>query len=355
MSKATKAKANEKESKKRETKEEKMSEEKSIQKTGTEVSGSLATLTDNNPKFMEVYGKQVERVASTMPTSLTFQKIIDKMSDDVADKICEITKKLGGEMQGMYSNDDRPDFPELRLFHGTGNDPNRPERQVPGEFYLTSKESVGKVFTGTLIAIWEGRTMWGDADSGESVRMPICQSMDRKVGSAYGDCETCPNRPWKDGQPQRCTNDVIAYMLTEDMTDIVKVRFSKTSEPAGKRLIRLLKRDQKLWMRWYTITTEQKTSEKDSSRRWYVMNVEKKSGNDDEIYTPEEIHDFCQNMCTSVEAAFILPSIAQTYRQALANGPVDGSAGGGTGVLSADDADDDDTDYGTMEDMPEDE
>lgn len=357
----------ENEAKKEETKEETMTEESSMPEESTipeestmpesttlaKVEGtSLASLVGaGNEKFMAEYGKQVERVASNLPTPLLFQKIIDSMPDDIADKICEITKKIGGEMQGMYSNDDRPDFPELRVFHGVGNDPNRPDKQIPGEMYLTSNENAGEKFTGTVLAIWEGRTMWGDTSEGDSVRMPICQSMDRKQGSAYGDCTTCPNRPWKDGVEQRCSNDVVAYMLTRDLTEIVKVRFSKTSEPAGKQLIRLLKRDRALWMRWYTISTEQKTSAKDSSRRWYVMHVEKTGGPDP--YTPETIHEFCSNMCTSLEAAFILPSLANVYRQAQqATGDATSDEGASSGVLSAEDAEN--SDYGSMEDAPED-
>jgi len=321
--------------------------ETSIEKTGTI---SLATsLGINNELFTERYAKELERVSDELPTQIELQQIIDNLPDDFADGISEIIRRASGKRKGVYSSDDRPDFPELRIYHGTGNDPNRPENQIPGQYYLTTKENIGKEFEGTVIALWSGRTMWGDTEAGDSVRMPICNSMDRKMGSTYGDCEKCFHRPWRDGKQQKCANDVVAFMLSKNLQDIVLVRFQKTSEPAGKQLMKFVKRSMSNWSKWYKITAEARTSKSDTNRRWFVMVVEPEGE-----LVPEALHPFCDAMCSILEYTHVLPGIAATYRQAKEAVEETEEGAGSAGLVEGDEnTGDNKPDYGDMEDAPD--
>ena len=332
-----------------ETTTENETEETAI--TKPEETSLASTLGYNNELFMERYSKQVERVSTELPGPMDLQQILDGLPDEMADGISEIIRRASGKRKGMYNADDRPDFPELRIFHGTGNDPNRPENQIPGHYYLTTKENIGEVFEGAVIALWSGRTMWGDAEAGDSVRMPICNSMDRKMGATYGDCDSCPHRPWKDGKQQKCANDVVAFMLAKNLQDIVLVRFQKTSEPAGKQLIKFVKRSMDNWTKWYRISAESRTSKQDRNRRWYVMVVEP-----EDEYVPEELHPFCDAMCSILEATHILPGIAATYRQAQESlEENEGSAGAGSAGLTSGAESEEGPDYGDMEEAPDEE
>ena len=271
---------------------------------------AIASIGDGDDAFLKLYGSAVERVSIELPTPGMFQAIVDGLPEKYIDNLMSIIKKTMGSRKGVYGDSDRPDFPELRAYQGTGNDPNRPDKQIPGEYYLTTKESVGEKFEGTVLALWGGRTMWGDPEQGESTKMPMCHSMDRKIGSLCGACEDCPHLPWRDGQHQRCADDVVAFMLSKDMKEIALVRFAKTSEPAGRQLTKFVKRSVYPWSRWFQLTLEQRTSPQDSSRRWYVMQVEPCK----DATVPSEIHDFCDAMCTSLEATYILPNMASIYR-----------------------------------------
>lgn len=325
--------------------------EKAIEKTDATL-GALAPLTENNDVFAATYKEQLARVSVEIPTKMELQKIMDELPEEY-EALFEIVRKTMGSKRGVYSQESSPLFPELRVYQGTGNDPNRPEEMVPGQYYLTSKETVGKTFEGTILAIWSGRTMWGDANAGESTKMPICQSMDRKRGSAYGDCSVCPHRPWKDGKLQRCGNDVVAFMLSADLKDIVLVRFMKTSEPAGKQLLKFVRRSMEPWSRWYKLSTAVKVNPNDSTKRWYLMNVEPSEGDDSLV--PEEIYPFCEAMCTSLEATYILPNMASIYRQGAEEEEDDdtGAEGGGSaGMMSAEDAEKKDEDFGDFDDAP---
>lgn len=293
----------------------KKKDEETAPSTGTEIvklsDGPLANLAESHPLFQEKYKEDLERVAATIPSPASLQKIIEALPEETRSSVSEIIKKTSGKKRGVYTDDTRPDFPELRLFHGSGNDPNKPENVIPGHFYLNTKENIGAKFVGAVIAIWAGRTMWGDREGGDS-GMPICQSMNRVIGSTYGECKTCPHRPWRDGEKQKCGDDVVAFMLTQDMKELVLVRFNKTSEPAGRRLLRMANRDMELWSKWYDITTEARTSKQDKNWRWFVMQVEPT----EDGLVPESVYEFCDAMCTLLEASIILPKLADTYNSA---------------------------------------
>lgn len=313
---------------------------------------ALADIGKGDALYLERYGKAVTRVVEELPSQTQFQQILDSLPEEYIDNLMGIIQKTMGARKGVYGSSDRPDFPELRIYHGTGNDPNRPDKQIPGEYYLTTKENVGEKFEGTVLAMWGGRTMWGDADAGETTKMPICQSMDRKMGSTCGECETCPHKPWRDGKQQRCSDDVVAFMLSRDMKEIVLVRFQKTSEPAGKQLTKFTKRAVQLWSKWYQLSLEQRTSKHDSNRRWYVMKVEPCTG--DGALVPEEIHSFCDAMCVSLEATFILPNMASIYRSGQSDDDEneDNAGGGSSDMMSKEEGTKEDEDYGDMNDAP---
>jgi hypothetical protein len=135
----------------------------------------------------------------------------------------------------------------------------------------------------------------------------------------------------------------MAFMLMKDLKDIVLVRFQRTSEPAGRQLMKLVKRGRVPWVRWFSITSEQRTAANDKSRRWYVMQVQPI----EEEKVPKALHPFCDAMCSAAERDFIYSGIARTYKQAqrvMEDVLEEGQPG-----MSAEDAD-----YGNMEDAPDD-
>jgi hypothetical protein len=277
---------------------------------------ALAQTIDSTDLFVERYLKRIKAVEKDLPGKTTMRDILGALPDEHQEAIAAIMRRMSSEKKGVYSADDRPDYTELRLYQGTGADPNRPDSAVPGTFYLTSKENVGKVFEGTVIAIWQGRTMWPDRDSGSSSRMPVCVSMDRKLGARFGACKDCPNLPFRDGKSTQCSDDVVAFMLTKDLQDIVIVRFSRTSEPAGRQLMRFVKKGMVPWEKWYRITADEHKN-KESGFRWFTLEVNILENEDGKVdYVDDSLYDFCEAMCTNAEASFILPGLGRIYSQA---------------------------------------
>jgi len=276
----------------------------------------LARRIGSTDAFLDRYAKRIAAVDRDMPSRESMRDMLASLPEEHQEAVATIMRRMSSDKKGVYSADDRPDYTELRLYQGTGADPNRPDSAVPGQFYLTSKENVGKVFEGTVIAIWQGRTMWPSRDGGGGgARMPVCISMDRKVGSRFGNCSECYNLPFRNGQATDCSDDVVAFMLTRDLQDIVLVRFSRTSEPAGRQLMRFIKKSMVPWEKWFKIETEEHKN-KESGYRWFTMSVNLVEEDGKAAFVDTDLYDFCEAMCTNAEASYILPGIGRIYSQA---------------------------------------
>lgn len=323
---------------------------------------TVLALRSASESFAKEYGKDLEKYAQQVPTLEDFEKLIGAIAEDtetegaedMAFALSEIMQQTSTDREGMFAKEDRVEFPELRVFHGVGKDPNRPDKQLPGTLYLNTSEDVGESFVGTVIAIWQGRTMWGNKDAGESTAAPICASMNRVIGSTFGACTQCPEKPWRGGQKTRCSDDVVAFMLSKNLNRLVLVRFAKMSEPAGKRLFKLLKLCSSMWSKWFELTLEEKENDRG---RWFNLKVQP-AGKGEEALTPKIIHPFCRALMNNVSAAFILPGIARTYSQSAeaVETPEDEPSGGTAKTVTVNDVkgdgENDEKNYGVMPDAP---
>jgi hypothetical protein len=121
----------------------------------------------------------------------------------------------------------------------------------------------------------------------------------------------------------------------------VLVRFSKTSEPAGRSLMKYAKRGTYPWSKWFKLSLHE---EKKDRNRWFKMQVEPVA----DEYVPETLHPFCDAMCTMLDAKQYLPGLANIYRQAkeMLNETIEsGPALAGAAPK--------DGDYGDMDDAPD--
>jgi len=262
-----------------------------------------------NPRFYDKFRTQLERVRR--PTLNELVSIINTIPEEYQDAITTLMKKMDPNRPGLYLADSRPQLTELRLYQGSGNDPNRPDNCRVGHFYLTTKQNVGAKFEGAVLALWQGRTMWAGPEDPRSG--PVCTSMDREVGSKYGTCETCPERPWRDGEKTNCNDDVVAFMLPKAMDDIIIVRFSRTSEASGRQLSKFAAKNLVPWQRFYEITASERQGKGGASIKWHVMKVEPS-----EDSMPTELMEFCAALCAMAEHDFILPGLGRIYNDAAA-------------------------------------
>jgi len=287
-----------------------------------------------NPLFKANLGSKLTKTSK--PSLSKIVSALSALPMETQENLNALLKKMSTDRVGMILSDDRPQFTELRVFHGSGNDPNRPENCLVGHFYLTSRVNVGAEFVGTPIALWQGRTMWPGQDEGR--KSPICSSMDRKVGSKYSECDTCPNRPWKDGQRTNCNNDVVVFMLSKDLDELVMVRFARISASGGEQLISQAKRTLVPWQRWFSLTNEKKSS---GDYRWYEI---KAAPLDEDATVDPALMEVGAILNDMAMHDMILPGLAYIYRSAQNAITGDGDDEGDAGESKSGDSDAEDFD-----------
>ena len=278
--------------------------------------------------FVREYGQRILSVTRDYKEPEALFELVDALPDEILQKdaLYAVLKRLNPERKGIISENTQAFHTDLRLFHGTGNDPNRPEDLLPGEMYFSSGEKVGKEFIGTPIFIWEGRELAEKkAPDDDSMPKMVCYSNDRKVGSHFGECAKCTYMPWRKKAENEekadmfCRNYVNAFMLAQDGKELVLVRFKNTSEGAGRQLLKFAGRTPQLWYRWYSLKTLVQTSETNKKARWYIYVVGSVTG--PEGLVPPALSPICDALYCAAGRDYVFPAIARSYANASAEDP----------------------------------
>ena len=284
--------------------------------------------------FIKEHGRQLISVGADCKSLEEMFDIIEKLPDDLEqkDNLFNILKRLNPNKKGVISDRAGAFHADLRLFHGVGNDPNRPSTLQIGEMYYSSGDTVGEVFVGTPLFIWTGRELVDKAE-GDEMGQRLCLSQDRHVGDRHGYCKDCLYLPFRKDVKNEiyCRNFINTFMLSKDGKEIVLVRFGKTSEPAGRQLLQYAQRTPSLWHRWYSITTEKQLNQT-KSKKWYVYKVEPASGDAGRV--PPALHPVCEAFYASAGKDYVFPLIARSYADmARGDGGGDGAADTATATV----------------------
>lgn len=97
---------------------------------------------------------------------------------------------------------------------------------------------------------------------------PVCQSPDAKLGSPFGECLKCTHLPFgkqnggRGDQVQTdCYSNIVVVGVTDDLKQVLKFQFGKTSRKAGAALLALARQQLYVWKQSYLINTEKKTGD----------------------------------------------------------------------------------------------
>ena len=213
---------------------------------------------------------------------------------------------------------------DLRVFHGTGDDPARPKATPPGGIYSTDNRlhavcdgdlavtyKMPETLRAYVIAYIEGRTLWPPRDDnnnpegGAKSRAPLCTSMDREKGDQFGLCDACPHRPFQ-GEHERgdCTNEVTLFVVPEDFSGIYRWSLSKTGLEMGKAIRKATSAGwRSLWERPFVFNTRKEVSKDNPSTRWYVP-VATPVGTP----TPSEISDALRVLARKIDTEIYWPA-----------------------------------------------
>jgi len=255
------------------------------------------------------------------------------LADDERQAFMGVLARMNPEKPGVYVQQRAFQVADIKLFQGTGNDPNRPEICPPGGYYTSQGEilavpishaSLLKKPTALRLAVvmfFEGQQLWPLKDKNNNVldrpgfpkstnNAPLCSSLDRARGSFMGDCKACPFRPFKDGKPDRdgCRSEATFYVVVEGFTGIYRMIISGTSiKPCAQMIKTRVRTWATPWDYFFEITA---SPQAEGDRKWWVSNAKAT-----ETATPEAARKLLSLISRQVETEVYLPTLANLYQR----------------------------------------
>jgi len=250
------------------------------------------------------------------PTTAAMVDIISKLTPEWQEKVAGLVRKMRPNKQGVHMKGSGFKIPEIKLYHGVGNDESRPPKLAPGDFYTSDSRGLDSEFVATVIGLHETRTMWPPLGAEKSG--PLCYSLDMAQGSKYGKCEECPNAK-KLPRDGGCGTEVVAYLVDKNMTGVYSIKFSKTSYRAGRNLINLVQSGDEIWSRWISFSSQEF---KESSKRWFgIKPTGVESKNPADVYLPKELDPVLRALSQAVDAEVYFPALADLYDRVKTTSP----------------------------------
>lgn len=257
----------------------------------------LSALTKKYAEALPEWQQYLEQVAP--PTPGEIDRALASLQENKRKAFLSALARMNPVKLGQHTS--RRDFnlPDLRVYHGTGNDEMRPAECPTGGIYGTDGRllaatkatlpslaynpkfrDLGTTVRGFVISMHEAATFWpprtGQLPPGIEVRanVPICRTLDRKRGDYFGSCDACVYRPFKDGKSNKdaCRNEDHAYFVLADFSGVYRVVFSGTSIKPGSAAI---KKKTRPWPSYFSQAFELDARERtEGSNRWFELTAE---------------------------------------------------------------------------------
>jgi hypothetical protein len=184
----------------------------------------------------------------------------DKLRQVVRDLAAMASPNRPGleEMTGAWN------VPRVNISQPTTRSEAKPESAKNGSLYTTEGKLLEMPWGGIPIYFHEENINFPKGGGNN----PVCQAPDAKLGSPFGECLKCPHLPFGkqnggrgDQKQTDCYSNIVAVMLANDLSQVYKVQFGKTSRKAGAALLALARQQPFVWKQSYLLNTEKKTGD----------------------------------------------------------------------------------------------
>jgi hypothetical protein len=286
----------------------------------------VETSTSSQAYMMELAQKlpakyRMDVIQTVRPTPEQLMTVVEKLPADVQMQMMRLVAKTNPKKQGMHTARTGFNPIGIKMYHGTGNDPLRPSKLPAGEFYTEESRALGENFVGVVIGLYEGRTKWPDKEKGEEGKAPLCYSLDRLVGTKYGECTKCPYATGKYTEGG-CGQDMTVFLMDKDMTGIYSFQFSKSSASNGFALKKILEKGENIWDRWYNFQIE-KREKKEQNQVWYATKASPVNDpkNPQAGATDKTMHPLFAQLSAIVDVDVYYPKLAAVYSSKKESAP----------------------------------
>jgi hypothetical protein len=316
--------------------------------------GTMVTTTSSVPaeapgrKYLEIVPPKYHRGLASLrnPGQEEIFAAAMRLPEPQRTSFAQFFEQMYAEKIGVHTNQSEFRVPDLRLFQGSGSDPIRPESAVKGCSYdsdgniITAPSAqvarllqVPERFNGYVIAVHATRQMWWPkdekneplplagmkpGDSGINVNVPLCTSINREVGTRFGDCGQCQYRPFGTGQPRKneCKDAWVFFVVREDFTQIYRLPIVSTSTKTGATpIISRIRPWSVPWQKSFTFETMAQTKNNTTWFQWKTsMNCTAEAPQG--VVTAAEIGKVLELLARKVDAVIYYPALADLYLRA---------------------------------------
>jgi hypothetical protein len=218
--------------------------------------------------------------------------MVEQLSTDKREAFEEFVAKMNPLKDGIVVADARFKIPNIRIYHGVGDDVSRPKLAPVGSLYNSDGRimavwdpdqaellKIKQTFTAAVVGLQETRSWWKPRDKNyilppdvdPNSNAPICKSLDRKLGDRYASCGACPHRPYANGKYNNngCTDEVQLYLVPADFSGIYQMTLKGASvKDAVQPFRRALQTMIKPWDRWFNFGLSE---QKNAVGRWFSL------------------------------------------------------------------------------------
>jgi len=145
-----------------------------------------------------------------------------------------LVEKMTTPIEGLGDDPEKAKWrpTNIKLVQGTTDRSKLPKGATIGTLVL-GENVMDQPLRVIVLGVWNGRQMW---DPDQNTAKLLCSSPDGKAGYLGYDCKNgCPHSVWDDvAKRTECGATYEMLVITEDLTEIFKVSFSKTGYANGK-------------------------------------------------------------------------------------------------------------------------
>jgi len=221
---------------------------------------------------IQKYDETLNSVADTL------KKYADTVDDtELGLNLHVLASKTEPAVKGIEAPQ-RIQIPRISLKQNSSSSDKVPAETKVGQLYTSQSVHIGDEITVLPIHTHNIRVRWGEDDKIE------CQSMDGITGNRYGSCKACPYGQFVKGERPACSPGSTYYVVSENLQNIYRIDFTKTSAKAGKN-IRQLALAPNMWSRAFTISVEKVVTGKNT---YYTLKTSVQAK-----FTPEAVSKAC--------------------------------------------------------------
>jgi hypothetical protein len=291
----------------------------------------------NNEAWMEQIPKAIraQLTSMTAPEEGELAAMVEGLPSEFQANFNDLVERMNPVREGVVSARAEFRVPELKLYHGVGDDAARPQSAPVGSIYTSDGSvlaawdktqakmlKIGQTFVGTVVAVQETRSWWRPRDKNfplppdvdPNSKAPICRSLDRARGTRYGACAACPHRPYVKGsyEPNGCQNDVRLYIVLRDFTGMYAMTVKGGS--VKKAVVPILRTKGVPWSVWFDFGLAE---ERNEQGRWFSMTAQAHVDDDHPqgIPTTPEERNVLRALARTILHESYKPELEKIYRQ----------------------------------------